>query len=58
MKTLLLIVSALACAALLADAPAVAVLVCWLGLGGAIALVFGAASMIGRRPGEEDSRAP
>ena len=40
MKTLLLIVSALACAALLADAPAVAVVVCWLGLAVLVAVAF------------------
>lgn len=58
MIALLLIVSVLACAAMLADAPVVAALVLWIGLAGFIALVFGAAALIGRHPGEEDSRAP
>ena len=58
MSALLLVVAVLAYAALMADLPALAVLVGWCGLSAAVALVFGAASMIGRRPGEEDSRAP
>lgn len=54
MSTILITMSVLACAAIMADAPLLAVLICWLGLSGVVALVFGAASLIGGRPGEGD----
>lgn len=54
MSKFLLTVSILAGAGLVADAPVLAVLIAWLGLSGVIAAVFGAAAMIGSRPGEGD----
>lgn len=53
MSKWLLTVSILAGAAFAADAPVLAVLVFWLGLSGAIAVVFGSAALIGQRPGED-----
>lgn len=53
MSALLLLVSICAGVALLADAPVTAVLILWLGLAGAISIVFGAASLLGDHPGAD-----
>ena len=48
MSALLLAIAVCACAALLADAPVLATLLLWIGLSVAVAMLFGAASLIDR----------